>query len=157
MLKLHLRDQKWSEKSIGDFWPSLTSPKQLNPEQQTCTLCHKMKPPYITMFFLSWKINFKGTIYLLFKDSKLNLMKSRFPETLLFTSQKILCPHTRTYIFAQWTLIQDKTLTVQSQSHQRLKANFVTVVTANSNRDKLFKMIQFRTVLSEVKIILLWI
>ena len=82
-------------------------------------------------------------------------MKSRFPETLLFTSQNILCPHTRTYIFAQWTLIQDKTLTVQSQSHQRLKAQFITVVTGNSNRDKLFKMIQFRTVLSEVKIILL--
>ena len=74
MLKLHLRDQKWSEKSIGDFWPSLTSLKHLNPEQQTCSLCHKMKPPYITMFFLNWKIIFKDTIYLLFKDSKLKLI-----------------------------------------------------------------------------------
>ena len=48
---------------------------------------------------------------------------------------------------------QDKKLPVQS--HQRLKAQFVTIVTGNRNRDKFFKMIQFRTVPSEVNIVLL--
>ena len=52
------------------FWPSLICTKYLNPEQQTGTLCHKMKPPYITMYLLNWKIIFKDTICMLFKDAK---------------------------------------------------------------------------------------
>ena len=62
-------------------------------------------------------------------------------------------PHTRTYIFVQWTILQDKTLKVQSQSYWRLKAQFISIVSDNGNHDKFFKMIQFRTVLSEVNII----
>ena len=78
---------------------------------------------------------------------------SSFPETILLTTQKNLCTHTRTYISAKWTLIlQDKTLKVQSQSHQRLKAQFITVVSGNSIRDIFFKMKQFKAYLSEVKI-----
>ena len=69
-MKLYLRDQKWSEQNIGNFWPSLIWLKYLNPEQQTGTLCHKMKPPYITMCLLKWKIIFKDTICLLFEEAK---------------------------------------------------------------------------------------
>ena len=67
---MHLRDQIWSEQNIGNFWPSLIWPKYLNPEQQAGTLCQKMKPPHITMCLLNWKIIFKDTICLLFKDAK---------------------------------------------------------------------------------------
>ena len=28
-----------------NFWPSLIWPKKINPDKQTGTLCHKMKPP----------------------------------------------------------------------------------------------------------------
>ena len=63
-------------------------------------------------------------------------------------------PPYQTCIFAQWTILQDKTLPVQSQSHQRLKAQLITIVTGHSNCDKFFKMIQFRTVISEANIIL---
>ena len=52
------------------FWPSFIWPKYLNPEQQTGTLCHKMKPPYITMCLLNWKIIFKDAICLPFKAEK---------------------------------------------------------------------------------------
>ena len=41
-----------------------------------------------------------------------------FPETILLTSQKKqknLCPHIRTEMFAQWIILQDKKLPVQSQ------------------------------------------
>ena len=44
------------------YWEFLTKsylPKYLNPEQQTGTLCHKMKCPYITMCLLNWKAIFK--------------------------------------------------------------------------------------------------
>ena len=44
---------------------------------------------------------FKDTICLLFKDAKQKLTTSRFPETIFLTTQKNLCPHTRTYIFTQ--------------------------------------------------------
>ena len=56
--------------------------------------------------------------------------------------------YTRTYAFAQWIILQDETLPVQS--HSRLKAQFITIVTGNSNRYKFFKMIQFRIVASEL-------
>ena len=38
------------------YWEFLTKsylPKYLNPEQETGTLCHKMKCPYITMCLLN--------------------------------------------------------------------------------------------------------
>ena len=66
---------------------------------------------------------------------------SKFSETILLTTQNNLCPHIRAYIFAQWK--------------KRPKAQFINVLTCNSNRDKFFKMIQFRTVPNEVNIILL--
>ena len=47
-MKLYLRP----EQIIWNFWPSLIWPKYLNPGQQTGTLCHKMKSPYLTMCFL---------------------------------------------------------------------------------------------------------
>ena len=59
------------------------------------------------------KIIFKGTICLLFKDAKQKLIMSKFPETILLTTPKNLCPHTRTYIFARWIILQDQTLKVQ--------------------------------------------
>ena len=95
---------------------------------------------------------FKDTICLLVKDAKQKLTASRFPETILLTTPKNLCPHARTYIFVEW-ILQDKILSVQS--HESLKAQFINIVTGNSNCDKFFKMIQFRTVSSEVNIILL--
>ena len=57
---------------------------------------------------------FKDTICLLFKDAKQNLTTSSFLETILFSTPKNLCPHSRTYIFVQWRILQDKTLPVQS-------------------------------------------
>ena len=54
--------------------------------------------------------------------------------------------------FCALNKLQDETLPVQS--HWRLKAQIITIVTVNSNRDKFFKMMQFRTVSSEVNIIL---
>ena len=36
--------------------------KYLNPEQETGTLCH-MKPPYISMCLLNWKIIFRDTMF----------------------------------------------------------------------------------------------
>ena len=44
---------------------------------------------------------YKDTVCLLilFKDAKQKLAASRFPETILLTTQKNLYPHTRTYIF----------------------------------------------------------
>ena len=76
MLKLYLPVQKWSEQAIGNFWPSLVSPKYLNPEHQTGTLCHKMKPPYITMYLLNWKIIFKilSVCYLKMQNENLLLL-----------------------------------------------------------------------------------
>ena len=57
---------------------------------------------------------FKDTISLLFKDAKQKLTASTFLETILLTTQKNLSPHTRTYIFVQWIILQDKMLPVQS-------------------------------------------
>ena len=85
-------------------------------------------------------------------ELKNHFLLSRFLKTILRTTQKSLFPYQDLY-FAQRTILQDKQ--VQSQSHQRLNAQFITTVTGNSNRDKSIKMIQFRTVLSEVKMILL--
>ena len=62
---------------------------------------------------------FKDTTCLLFKDAKQKLTVSRFPETVLLTTQKNLCMGTlyicaKTYIFVQWIILQDKVLPVQS-------------------------------------------
>ena len=46
------------------FWPSLTWPKYLNPDKQTGTLCHKMKPPYITSAFWTEK-SFSDILFVL--------------------------------------------------------------------------------------------
>ena len=67
---MYLRDQKWSEQNTGNLSPSPVWIKYLNPEQQAGTLCHKMKPLYITMCLINWKIIFKDTICSPFKDAK---------------------------------------------------------------------------------------
>ena len=54
--------------------------------------------------------------------------------------------------FCALNKLQDEILPVQS--HWRLKAQIITIVTVNSNRDKFFKMMQFRTVSGEANIIL---
>ena len=140
-----------------EFLPTPYRPKYLTSEQQTGTLCRKMRPPYTTMCLLNWKVIFKDNICLLFKDAKWKLITSRFPETILLTTQKNLCSHTRNYIFAQWRILHDKKLPVQSQSNKRLKAQFITIVTGNSNCEKFFKIVQFRIGVSEVNTVLLWI
>ena len=66
-------------------------------------------------------------------NKKINIA-SKFPETI-FLSKKKLYPHTRTYIFVHWIILENETLLVQS--HQRIKAQFITIVTGNSHSNKL--------------------
>ena len=54
------------------YWQFLTKSylNKIFPVRQTGTLCHKMKPPYITMCLSNCKTILKDTICLLFKDAK---------------------------------------------------------------------------------------
>ena len=129
---------KCSEQSISNFLSYLIWLNYLNAEQQTDTLCDKINHSCVTMCFLNWKIFFKDTICLLFKEANWKLIMSRFPETIVTTQNT--CLHTRAYIFAQWLILQDKKLPVPS--HYKLKAQFIT--TGNNNRDKFCKKTQFQ-------------
>ena len=78
--------------NIGIFWPSLIRPKYLNPEQQTGTLRHKMKPPSITNCILNWKIIFKDAICLLFKNAREKLIMPRFQKLSSLLPKKTYGP-----------------------------------------------------------------
>ena len=74
---------------------------------------------------------------------------SRFPENIFLTTRTYTIPGLHSIErLASWTILQGKTLPVS------FKAQFVTFVTGNSNHNKFFKMIEFRTVPNEVNVIL---
>ena len=54
----------------------------------------------------------------------------------IMVSRILLPTQKRISIFAHWIIFQNEKLPVQS--HERFKAQFITIVTGNSNRDGLY-------------------
>ena len=91
----------WSEQNIDNFWPNLIWPTYLNPEQQA-DIVSKNRASLHNKVPFELKYHFQRYHLFAIERYKIKLITSRFPETILLATKRILCLHTRTYIFAHW-------------------------------------------------------